>query len=136
MRPWRIWLSIAVCTLFFAMTSAAKLGETEAVAKSRAPQWKQEFDASLPLLVTKNGKVVQECWEGPGKGWSEKEALQFALSLLPDEVDGAAPKRVQLEDSNHAFQVTAKYRIYFKSLQGVVYSLEVADASAFDDYRC
>jgi hypothetical protein len=131
--------SIVVILIVFASSPVlfAAIGETEAASKAKAAQWKREYGAILPLFeVDSSGKVIQECWVAPAEEWTEAQAMELALKLLPESVRKTKPRRIEVDDSNDAFEVTSAYRVYLiGSPLGGFISVEVA-SSAYKGYRC
>ena len=133
--------SFALVVLSFALLLSSNvaycdLGDTLAQAKSKASMYKQKYGAVDPLFKTdKNGKVIWECWAGPPREWTEKEAMEFAMKLLPSSLRNETPRKGSKDGTYYPYTFSDGTMIILQGFRGSYIGVEVR-APGYDGPRC
>ncbi len=114
----------------------ANIGDSLSKAKSRTEYYKKKYGAIDPLFETDdNGKVIWECWVAPPEQWTEKEALKFAMELVPKPLKKEAPKKERKDGTYYPYKLSDGTMIILSGFNGAYFGLEVR-APGFKGSRC
>lgn len=122
--------------LIIPKSSYANLGDSLSKAKSRTEYYKKKYGAIDPLFETDdNGKVIWECWAAPPKQWTGKEALKFAMELVPKPLKKETPKKGKKDGTYYPYKFSDGTMIILSGFNGAYFGLEVR-APGFKGPRC
>ena len=130
----RVFISLVL--LLPASTAFGDLGDSLSKAKSKATYYKSKYDAVTPIFKTNNNGIVNwECWAAPPREWSEKEALTFAIDLLPKSLKTETPQKGKKDGTYYPYSFSDGAMIILSGFQSSYLGVEVR-APGYDGPRC